>query len=123
VKERWPGWLHTGDLGRLDEEGYLTIFERIKHIVISGGENIFPAEVENVLTGMEQVVETAVVGVPDPDWGEALCVVIRLIEGASLTLDEVIAHCTGKLGQYKIPKWLVITDQQLPRTPVGKVLK
>ncbi|MCZ7590518.1 MAG: long-chain fatty acid--CoA ligase [Gaiella sp.] len=117
------GWLHTGDLGTLDDEGYLTIVERKKDLVISGGENIYPAEVESVLASLPQLVEAAVIGVPDPDWGEAVCVVARLKEGETLTLEEVAAHCAGKLGRYKIPKKLVLTEDPLPRTPAGKVLK
>ncbi|HBY95120.1 MAG TPA: 2-succinylbenzoyl-CoA synthetase [Chloroflexi bacterium] len=120
VKE---GWLHTGDLGKLDEEGYLSIVERKKDMIISGGENIYPAEVENVLAAMPQIAEAAVIGVPDPDWGEAVCVVARLKESQSLRLDEIVAHCTGKLGRFKLPKKLIIIDQPLPRTPAGKVLK
>jgi len=117
------GWLHTGDLGTLDDEGYLTIVERTKDLVISGGENIYPAEVESVLASLPQLAEAAVIGVPDPDWGEAVCVVARLREGESLTLEEVAAHCAGKLGRYKIPRKLVLTEDPLPRTPAGKVLK
>ncbi|OQY87618.1 MAG: hypothetical protein B6D41_11575 [Chloroflexi bacterium UTCFX4] len=92
-------------------------------MIISGGENIYPAEVENVLVSLPQIAEVAVVGAPDPDWGEVVCAVARLKEGQALTLDEVVAHCTGKLGKYKIPKKLVVTDQPLPRNPTGKVLK
>ncbi|GMR02146.1 MAG: long-chain-fatty-acid--CoA ligase FadD13 [Acidimicrobiia bacterium] len=117
------GWLHTGDLGRLDDEGYLYIVERKKDIVISGGENIYPAEVENVLAGMPQIAEAAVIGVPDPEWGEAVCIVARLRDGYQLTLDEVVGFCEGKLGRYKLPRKLIVTDQPLPRTPTGKVLK
>jgi fatty-acyl-CoA synthase len=117
------GWLHTGDLGKLDEEGFLYIVERKKDMIISGGENIYPAEIENVLAEIEPIAEAAAVGISDPDWGEAVCVVANLKEGQSLTLDEVVAHCTGKLGKFKIPRKLVITDQPLPRTPAGKVLK
>lgn len=117
------GWLYTGDLGQYDEEGYLYIVERKKDMIISGGENIYPAEVENVLVSLPQIAEVAVVGAPDPDWGEVVCAVARLKEGQALTLDEVVAHCTGKLGKYKIPKKLVVTDQPLPRNPTGKVLK
>jgi len=117
------GWFHTGDAGKLDDEGYLYIVDRIKDMVISGGENIYPAEVESVLAGMAQVAEAAVIGVPDPDWGEVVCVVARLKEGASLTLDEIVAYCTGKLAKFKIPKKLIITEQPLPRTGAGKLLK
>jgi len=117
------GWLHSGDLGRFDDEGYLYIVERKKDMIISGGENIYPAEIESVLTALPQCAEIAVIGVPDPDWGEAVCVVARLKEGQSLTLAEVVSHCTGKLGKYKIPKRLVISDDALARTPTGKLLK
>ncbi len=92
-------------------------------MIISGGENVYPAEVENVLADMAPIAEAAVIGVPDPDWGEAVCVVARLKEGQSLTLDDVVMHCTGKLGKFKIPKKLVVTEEPLPRNPTGKVLK
>lgn len=117
------GWLHTGDLGKLDEEGYLYIVDRKKDMIISGGENIYPAEIESVLMSMPQLAEVGVIGVPDPTWNEVVCVVARLKEGQSLTLDDVVAYCTGKLGKYKIPKRLIITDQPLPRNPTGKLLK
>ncbi len=117
------GWLQTGDLGLLDDEGYLFVVERKKDMIISGGENIYPTEVENVLAGMPQIAEVAVIGVPDPDWGEAVCVVARLKPGESLDLTEVLAFCSGKLGRFKQPKKLVLTDQPLPRSPTGKLLK
>lgn len=117
------GWLATGDLGQFDEEGYLYIVDRKKDMIISGGENIYPAEVENVLAGMPQIAEAAVVGVPDPQWGEVGCVVARLKAGQALTMAEVTTYCTDKLARYKIPKKLVITEQALPRSPAGKVLK
>ncbi|MFQ5409555.1 MAG: long-chain fatty acid--CoA ligase [Anaerolineales bacterium] len=117
------GWLLTGDLGKVDEEGYLYIVERKKDMIISGGENIYPAEIEGVLAAMEQIAEAAVIGIPDPDWGEAVCVVARLKEGQALTLDEVVQHCSDKLGKYKLPKKLVITEKPLPRNPTGKLLK
>ncbi len=117
------GWLYTGDLGRLDDEGYLYIVERKKDMIISGGENIYPAEVESVLIAMPQIAEAAVIGYPDKDWGEAVCAVARLKEGQTLTLEQVVAHCAGKLGKYKIPKKLVISEQPLPRNPAGKLLK
>lgn len=117
------GWLYTGDLGKLDADGYLYIVERKKDLIISGGENIYPAEVENVLSALPQCAEIAVIGIPDPDWGEAVCAVVRLVAGQSLTLEEIVAHCSGKLGKYKIPKRLVLTDEPLPRNPTGKLLK
>ncbi len=117
------GWLHSGDLGRFDDEGFLYLLERKKDMVISGGENIYPAEVESVLGELTQCAEVAAIGMPDPVWGEAVCAVVRLKQGQSLTLGEVVAHCSGKLGKYKIPKKLVLTEEPLPRTPTGKLLK
>jgi acyl-CoA synthetase (AMP-forming)/AMP-acid ligase II len=117
------GWLYTGDLGRLDEEGYLYIVERKKDLVISGGENIYPAEVESVLSELPQCAEVAVIGVPDPVWGEAVCAIVRPGEGQALTLDEIVAHCSDRLAKYKIPKRLILTDEPLPRNPAGKLLK
>lgn len=117
------GWLYTGDLGRLDEDGYLYVVERKKDLVISGGENIYPAEVESVLTEMPQFAEVAVIGIPDPAWGEVVCAVGRLKEGQTLTLEQVVAHCTGKLGKYKIPKKLILSEHPLSRNPTGKLLK
>ncbi|MEZ5174997.1 MAG: long-chain fatty acid--CoA ligase [Acidimicrobiia bacterium] len=117
------GWLHTGDLGRVDEDGYLFVVDRKKDMIISGGENIYPAEIENVLAAMPTIAEATVIGVPHPEWGEAVCVVARPIEGHDLTLEEVVARCEGRLGRYKIPRRLIVTDQPLPRTPAGKVLK
>jgi len=117
------GWLHTGDLGRVDDEGFLYIVDRKKDMIISGGENIYPAEIESVLTALPQVAEVAVIGVPDADWGEAVCAVVRLREGQSLTLEAVRAHCAGKLGKYKMPKKLILSEEPLPRNPTGKLVK
>jgi len=117
------GWLHTGDLGRLDTEGYLSIVDRKKDMIISGGENVYPAEIEGVLADMPQIAEAAVVGAPDPEWGEIVCVIARAAEGQELRLDDVTAHCEGRLGRYKMPRRLIVTEHPLPRTPSGKVLK
>jgi len=117
------GWLHTGDLGRLDEEGYLYIVDRVKDMIISGGENVYPAEVENVLYAHPAVAEVAVIGQPDEQWGEMVCAVVRAKEDAALTAEELISFCEGKLGRYKIPKRVILTDEPLPRNPAGKVLK
>ncbi|MFQ5596387.1 MAG: long-chain fatty acid--CoA ligase, partial [Anaerolineae bacterium] len=117
------GWLHTGDLARLDDEGYIYIADRLKDMIISGGENIYPAEVEDVLHGLPQLAEVTVIGRPDPEWGEVPVAVARFKEGESLTLEEIQEFCEGKLARYKIPKQLAITEQPLPRTPAGKVLK
>ena len=117
------GWLASGDLGYLDEEGFLYVVGRKKDMIRSGGENIYPAEIENVLTEMPQVAEIAIVGIPDSVWGEAVCAVARLNEGEELTVNEIAKHCDGRIASYKIPKRLVVTSEPLPRGPTGRVRK
>lgn len=117
------GWLHTGDLGRQDEDGYLTIVDRKKDMIISGGENIYPAEVESVLCAHPKIAEVAVIGQPDEKWGESPCAVVVVKPGQSLTAGEVIDFCQGRLARYKIPKRAVFSDAPLPRGATGKVLK
>jgi fatty-acyl-CoA synthase len=116
------GWFHTGDMGYLDEEGYLWLVDRKKDMYISGGENVYPAEVEDVIYKMPQVKEVGVIGMPDPKWGEAGVAVVVTKPGMSLTGQEVLAFCQGKLAKYKIPK-KVVFGEALPRTATGKVLK
>ena len=116
------GWLRTGDVGRIDERGYLHVVDRQKDLVISKGENIFPGEVERVVVEHPAVVEAAVVGVPDDEYGEALCAVVELRAGASLTLGELQELCRGQLAGFKVPRRLEVVDV-LPRTPSGKVLR
>ena len=116
------GWLHTGDAARVDEDGYVTIVDRIKDMIISGGENIYPAEVEDALLAHPDVVECAVIGVPDETWGEVGRAVVVLREGASPRPDEVLASLSGRLARYKIPKSLVAVES-LPRTASGKLVK
>lgn len=116
------GWLHSGDVARVDEDGYYYIVDRWKDMFISGGENVYPAEVENVLYQMEEIAEVAVIGVPDPKWGEVGKAVVVLKPGTLLTEEQVIQFCQGKIARYKIPKSVVFVDQ-LPRNPAGKVLK
>ncbi len=116
------GWLHTGDATRVDEEGFYYIVDRWKDMYISGGENVYPAEVEEVLYQLPGVVEAAVIGVEDEKWGEVGRAVIVLSEGTELTEADVIDYCTGKIGNYKLPKSVVFTDI-LPRNATGKVLK
>jgi fatty-acyl-CoA synthase len=117
------GWIYTGDLARLDEDGYLYIVDRKKDMIISGGENIYPAEIENVLAAHPKILEVAVIGQPDEEWGESPCAIVYAKPGESLTLREVVDFCQGRLGRYKIPKQVITTDQPLPRNPSGKVLK
>ena len=114
------GWLHTGDLGRLDERGYLYIVDRKKDLIISGGENIYPREVEEVLYAHPGVREAAVIGVPDEVWGESVKAVV--VPVGDLAPDELIAFCRTRLARYKCPK-AVELRAELPRTPSGKVLK
>ncbi|MDB2621543.1 AMP-binding protein [Porticoccaceae bacterium] len=116
------GWFHTGDAGYLDEDGYLYIHDRIKDMIVSGGENVYPAEVENALFDHEAVGDVAVIGVPDEKWGEAVKAVIVLKPGMAATEDEIIAHSRTKIAGYKVPKSIDFTDV-LPRNPTGKLLK
>jgi long-chain acyl-CoA synthetase len=116
------GWLRTGDAGELDSAGYLTIADRIKDIIISGGENIIPAEIERVLLEHQGVLEAAVVGVPSAKWGETPKAFVTPRPGATVTADELLAFCRERLAHYKCPasiEWV----QALPRNPSGKVLR
>ncbi len=116
------GWFHTGDLARMDEEGFLYIVDRKKDMFISGGENVYPAEVENAIFSLEQVAEAAVIGLPDPKWGEVGCAVVAVKAGQSLAAEEVTTHLKTCLAKYKIPKKVVFVEA-LPRNAAGKVLK
>ena len=116
------GWLHTGDAGRMDEEGYIYIQDRLKDMIISGGENIYPAEIENILVSHPQIQDAAVIGVPDVKWGEVPLAVLIANDDQRLTSDELENYCQGKLARYKIPRKLEYLDS-LPRNPTGKVLK
>jgi fatty-acyl-CoA synthase len=116
------GRLHTGDLGYLDDEGYLYVVDRAKDMLISGGLNVYPAEIERVLTGVAGLVEVAVVGVPDRTWGETPAV-IAYTGGAPVSAEAVLAACDGVLADYKLPRYLVVRDEPLPRNMSGKVLK
>jgi fatty-acyl-CoA synthase len=116
------GWLHSGDAARFDEEGFYYIVDRWKDMYISGGENVYPAEVENVIYRHPAVAEVAVVGVPHPKWQEVGKAIVVVKAGHELTQEEVIAFCEGKLARYKIPRSVAFVDA-LPRTAAGKVLK
>jgi fatty-acyl-CoA synthase len=115
-------WLRTGDGGYLDDEGFLFIADRIKDMIISGGENIYPAEIEGVLFEHEAVAEVAVIGTADERWGETVCAVVAVREGATVTLEDLRAHAEGRLARYKLPRRLEFVDA-LPRNAPGKVLK
>ncbi len=116
------GWLHTGDAARYDDEGFYTIVDRWKDMFISGGENVYPAEVENVIYQHPAVAEVAVVGVPHPKWQEVGKAIVVIKPGHQLAEEEVIAFCQGKLARFKIPQSVAFV-QALPRTAAGKVLK
>jgi fatty-acyl-CoA synthase len=117
------GWMHTGDLATMDEEGYLNIVGRIKDMVIRGGENVYPREIEEFLYTHPDIVDAQVIGVPDEKYGEELMAWVRLREGAEpLTADALREFCTGKLAHYKIPRYVHIVDE-FPMTVTGKVRK
>lgn len=116
------GWFRSGDVGRQDEDGYFYIEDRVKDMYITGGENVYPAEVENALYAMEAIHEVAVIGLPDPKWGEYGCAVIVPRPGATVTIEEVKLHCGDRLARYKHPARLELVDA-LPRNATGKVLK
>ena len=116
------GWLHTGDVGYLDAEGYLHITDRIKDMIITGGFNVYPSEVEQVIWSHPAVTDCSVIGVPDEDWGEAVKAVVELHPGAHVDPETLISLCKERLGSVKAPKTIDIVDE-LPRSPVGKVLK
>jgi fatty-acyl-CoA synthase len=116
------GWFHSGDMARMDEEGDLYIVDRKKDMFISGGENVYPAEVENAIFELPQVAEAAVVGVRDERWGEAGRAIVALKPGTTLSETEVLDFLKGRLAKYKVPKSVVFVDQ-LPRNAAGKVLK
>jgi long-chain acyl-CoA synthetase len=116
------GWVHTGDMGRYDEKGYIYIVDRKKDMIVSGGENIFPREVEEVLYGHPAVLETAVFGVPDPYWVEKVHAVIVLKKGKNVTEQEIIDFCKERLARYKAPKSVEFVDN-IPKNPAGKILK
>ncbi len=116
------GWLHTGDLAKKDHDGYYYIVGRKKEMIITGGENVYPLEVEHWIAELPQVAEAAVLGLPDPKWGELVAAFIVLKDNVQVTTEEIKAHCARKLGKYKVPK-KVFFLKQLPKTHVGKIDK
>ena len=116
------GWFHTGDIGVRDADGYLYIIDRLKDMILSGGENIAGSEVERVLYEHQSVVEAAVVGRPDERWGEVPVAYVVLRPGAATTPEELIDHCRQELAKFKVPKDVHFVDA-LPRNPSGKILK
>ena len=116
------GWFRSGDLGYLDADGYLFISDRVKDMIISGGENIYPAEIENLIADMPGVTGVAVIGMADDRWGEVPWAVLTVKGSASVDTEAVRAHLDGRLARYKLPRNVVIVDE-LPRTASGKVRK
>jgi long-chain acyl-CoA synthetase len=116
------GWLRTGDAGYLDEDGYLFIHDRVKDMIISGAENIYPAEVESAVYGHPAVAEVAVIGVPDDKWGEAVKAVVALKPGMSADPDDIIAFARIRIAAFKAPKSIDFIDA-LPRNASGKILR
>src|SRR4051794_15612253 len=116
------GWMHTGDGGYMDAEGYVYISDRIKDMIISGGENVYSVEVENALAQHPAVATCAVIGVPDDTWGEHVHAVVVPSAGASPTLDDLRAFCADRIAGYKVPRSMELVDG-LPLSAAGKVLK
>jgi fatty-acyl-CoA synthase len=116
------GWFRSGDAGYFDAEGYLYIHDRVKDMIVTGGENVYPAEVENALFGHPSIVDAAVIGVPDERWGEAVKAIVVLKAGAEADPASIIAHCRDKIAGYKAPKSVDFVHA-LPRNPSGKVLR
>jgi acyl-CoA synthetase (AMP-forming)/AMP-acid ligase II len=116
------GWMHSGDAGMIDDEGYVYVQDRVKDMLVSGGENIYPRVVEGVLFQHPAIADAAVIGVPDPQWGETVKAIVVLRQGALATGEEVIDFCRGKLGGFERPRSVDFVEA-LPRNPTGKVLK
>jgi len=116
------GWLRTGDIGSMDADGFVFIEDRLKDMYISGGENVYPAEIENILYELDSIREVAVIGVADERWGETGCAVVALQEGVDVSAESILAHCRDKLARFKHPNHVVFVEA-LPRNATGKVLK
>lgn len=115
------GWVLTGDIGRIDSNGYVYVLDRAGDMIISGGFNIYPAELENALAAHPAVIEAAVFGAPDPRWGETPVAVCVVTDPAAVTPEDLIAHCAARLGSYKKPGKVVLRTEPLPKSPVGKI--
>ena len=117
------GWVRTGDAGYMDEEGFVYLVDRVKDMIVSGGENVFSAEVENAIAAHEHVVECAVIGVPDDKWGERVHAIVRLRGEAALGPEDLIAHCRSLIAGYKCPRSVELRTEPLPLSGAGKILK
>lgn len=117
------GWMRSGDGGCMDEDGYVYIVDRMKDMIITGGENVYSAEVEDTLHQIPAVVEAAVIGVPDEDWGERVHAIVRLRDGEDIDATAIIAHCREQIAGFKCPKAVTFRDEPLPLSGAGKILK
>lgn len=117
------GWFHSGDIGYLDIDGFLFVCDRLKDMIISGGENIFPVEVESAILSHSGVSEVAVIGVPDEKWEEAVHAIIVPKQGEMLSEDAILEHCRPLIAKYKLPRSMTIRADALPLSGAGKVLK
>jgi long-chain acyl-CoA synthetase len=117
------GWVRTGDAGYMDEEGFVYLVDRVKDMIVSGGENVYSAEVENALSAHEHVVECAVIGVPDERWGERVHAIVRLRGEIDICADDIIAHCRTLIATYKCPRSVEFRAEPLPLSGAGKILK
>jgi long-chain acyl-CoA synthetase len=117
------GWYHTGDEGHVDADGYVYLVDRVKDMIVTGGENVYSIEVENALAGAPGVGEAAAVAVPDEMMGEKVGAVIVPAAGAQLDVEAVVGHCRARLADFKVPQYLALREEPLPRNPAGKVLK
>jgi long-chain acyl-CoA synthetase len=117
------GWLHTGDGGYMDEEGFVFIVDRVKDMIISGGENVYSAEVENALYQHKAVSQCAVIGIPHEKWGESVHAIVVLKEGATSDEAELIEHCKSLIAGFKCPRSVSFQSEPLPLSGAGKILK
>ena len=117
------GWIYTGDAGRFDQDGFLYIVDRVKDMVITGGENVFTTEVENAVGSHPAVQDVSVIGIPHEEWGEAVHAIVILVPGQTATEEDIIAHCRELIAGYKLPKSITFRDEPLPLSGAGKVLK
>jgi long-chain acyl-CoA synthetase len=117
------GWLHTGDLGYVDGEGFLYIVDRLKDMIITGGENVYSREVEEAVYGFEGVAQCAVIGVPDAHWGERVHAIVTASPGRSIDREALLAHCRNRIAGYKCPRSVEVRDAPLPMSGANKIDK
>jgi O-succinylbenzoic acid--CoA ligase len=116
------GWLRTGDIGYVDDEGFLYVLDRRSDLIISGGENVYPAEVESVLLSHEKIADAGVIGMVDEQWGQIPVAIVVVKEDIRVTEEELISYCQQRLGRYKVPK-KIIFQKQLPRNAANKLVR